>query len=429
MKSRFQVHRGLSILIGMAFCAPLQIWGQADYMPPMSGWPAAIQTSWQIQGEYYGTQTNGAAILGAWLVSNGGNNYGLVILPGGLVTIPGQPNGGWNNTTRYQGATGPAPGILNGKIFNVSTTTGGFIADSITGVGEARTLYVHTATAAYILQRVKRKSPTLGLKPSQVAVIPGGAGVVSYWDSATGTADLSKWVTRDNPPSVKYGYLYRGCGTAASFGTHLLHIEFLSCFNPTTGGQNRANSGIYLQNHYELQVLDAFGLAGAIDEYGAIYALRAPIVNAELPPQVTLQTYDVYIVARSSGVFGDAVGAATVTIYANGVLVQNATPMANITPAGSATAGNGPLYLQNHNNEVVYNNIWVVPNATVTSLPYPSLLPAVSIDSRYVIKPLLQKQGLELLGFGGRHDMTGRKIRRNGAVLSVQPSVLFSPKN
>ncbi len=425
MKSSFQINRTVSFLLGAAFCAPLQIWGQADYMPPMSGWPAAIQTAWQTQGEYYSPQG-----LGAWLISTGATNYGLVILPGGLLTLPNQSYGGWNGTTRYQGATGPAAGTLNGKIFNVSTSTGGFVADSITGIGEARSLYVHTTTGTpYILQRVKRRSPTLGLSYSQARTIPGASGVVSYWDSATGTADLSKWQAKDNAPSVKYNYLYRGSQTVATFGTHFLHIEFLSCFNPTTGGQNRANSGIYLQNHYELQVLDNFGLSGAIDEFGAIYALRAPIVNAELPPQVTLQTYDIYLVTRSSGVFGDVAGAATVTIYANGVLVQNATSMANITPAGSTTPGPGTLYLQNHNNEVVYNNIWAVPNATEASLPYSSILSAVTaVKNPFHIHPFSRRRGLKALGFDGGYDLTGRQIRRHGSVLSIQPVVPFHPK-
>jgi hypothetical protein len=234
-------------------------WGQQDYMPPMSGWPAAIQLQWQVQGEYFGTQKQDTTKhLGAWVIARGGTSYALVILPGGLLTIPGQQYGGWDKTTRYQGATGPANVSLNGTVFNVTTSTGGFVSDSLTGTGEARTMYVHnTNGTAYVLQRVRRHSPTRGFDYKKAKTVHGGADVVSLWDSATGTADLAKWTKRDNDPSIKYNYLYRGAKTIATYGAQFLHVEFFSCFNPTATSdpQTRANSGVYQQGHKEAQVM------------------------------------------------------------------------------------------------------------------------------------------------------------------------------
>jgi 3-keto-disaccharide hydrolase len=414
-------------------------WSQSDYMPPMSGWPAAIQLQWQVQGEYFGSQTQDTSKhLGAWVIARGGTTYALVILPGGLLSLPGQLYGGWDKTTRHQGSTGPANVSLNGKIFNVTTATGGFVSDSITGTGEARTMYVHNSNgASYVLQRVKRQSPTRGFDYKKVKNLPGGSGVVSLWDSATGTADLSKWTRKDNDASVKYNYLYRGAKSVANYGTQLLHIEFLSCFNPTATSdpQTRANSGVYLQGHYEAQVLDSYGLSGAIDHFGAVYTVKAPSVNAALPPQVTLQTYDIYFTPRTSGSWGpnNLAGAATLTIYANGVLVVDAVPCPNITTAGMDTPTEllpGPLYLQNHSNEVVFNNIWVVPNATVTTLPYSTILAAAAEGTTNLnqIQPLIRKSDLGALGFGGSFDISGRKVSDHDAVLSVEPKVLVRPK-
>lgn len=430
---------GLLIAAAGVLGSPYLVRAQADYMPPLSG---NILSIWQTQGEYYGSQTGDETKhLGAWLVANGGSNYGLVVLPGGLLDLPGQKYGGWDKKTRYQGASGPANGALNGKVYTVSTTTGGYVADSITGTGEDKSLYLHNGTAAFVLKRVKRQSPTRGMKYTDVKNIPGGSGVVSLWDSATGTADLSKWAANGNDggtgtgqPKLLNNYLYRGVHSTATFGRAFMHIEFLSCFNPTATGQNRANSGIYQQGRYETQVLDSFGLPiSNLDMYGALYSVKDPPFNAALPPQVTLQTYDIYFTPRTSGAANDAAGAAYFTVYANGVLVQDSVIVKNTTTAPyittSLTTKEG-IYLQNHGNEVVFNNIWIVPDATPASLPYDKVLAAagtVSIN-KFEIKGIKNQTSLNVLGLGDGYDLTGRHvIHKDGSALSVQP--LFVPQN
>src|SRR5207237_6464952 len=69
------------------------------------------------------------------------------------------------------------------------------------------------------------------------------------------------------------------------------HVEFRAPFMPFARGQGRANSGVYLAQHnkssrpgYEIQVLDSFGLAGKIDERGAAYGPRAPLLHMCYPP-------------------------------------------------------------------------------------------------------------------------------------------------
>lgn len=427
MVKKFQ--RNFRVLALTFLALSCRVFSQSDYQIPMSGWPADIQTAWQIQGEYYGVKTQDTTKhLGAWLIARGGANYDLVLLPGGLITIPGQQFGGWNGTTRYQGQFGPAGGSLNGKVYNVGVSNG-FQADSITGTGEARNLFVHNMDGSnYVMHRVSRKSPTRGLSASKIKTLAGGDKVVPLWDSSTGNADLAKWSNAGSGnPQIKYTYLYRGIQTVANFGTGLYHIEFLSCFNPTAGGQNRANSGFYLEWNYEMQVLDSYGLSGAENEFGGIYSESEPKVNAALPPQVTLQTYDVYFVKPGDVAHGGDAGKAKITVYCNGVLVQDGFLAPSTTPGNNSafdTKVGGPIYLQDHGNEVVFNNIWVVPDVTTTTLPYASVIAgSVTALTPYRNAASFHKENSQP-GTFGRFSLTGRNF--SSIPNSTQPTFIFN---
>ncbi len=391
---------------------------QADYVPPLSGSPLA---QWQIQGEYFGAVTGGGN-LGAWLIANGNNSYTVVFLPGGLLTIPGDNlysgwvRTGWNRSTFSGTAT------LTGTAFTVNTPSL-YKAATITGAGEVHVMTGTTPTGAtFALNHVMRNSPTRLLKPK-----PEWGAVNRLFDSATGTADLAKWIdlgSKIGYPNLSRGQLNCGVRTSAGQMGGFLHIEFQGCFNPLASGQGRSNSGVYLQGHYEVQVLDSFGNGGALDEYGAIYTVSAPLVNAALPP-LTWHTYDVYFTPRTSGAQGDQLGAAAMTVYANGVLVQDSVPVKSVTTAGQGGSLLIPagLYLQNHGNDVVFNNIWFLPNATVKTLPYQTILAAVTVNTNYTQKPNFVNENGATNKAGSQFDLSGRKIEK--VKVKAVPKILF----
>jgi hypothetical protein len=154
--------------------------------------------------------------------------------------------------------------------------------------------------------------------------------------------------------------LVAGATSKDMFQSCQLHIEFLLPFMPAARGQGRANSGIYLQGRYEVQMLDSFGLAGENNECGGLYEIKPPDVNMCFPP-LSWQTYDIdYTAARYEG--EKKVKNATITVRHNGVVIQKDVELPRATRAAPVAEGpsSGPIYLQDHGNPVRYRNIWLV---------------------------------------------------------------------
>ncbi len=129
-------------------------------------------------------------------------------------------------------------------------------------------------------------------------------------------------------------------------------------------GQARANSGIYLQDRYELQVLDSFGKASpANDDCGAIYQKAIPTSNASTAPE-TWQTYDItFRAARWNGT--TKTENARVTVVWNGVTVHNNIAIDGPTGNGAAeSAAPLPIRFQDHGDpgaNVRYRTLWIEP--------------------------------------------------------------------
>jgi hypothetical protein len=118
---------------------------------------------------------------------------------------------------------------------------------------------------------------------------------------------------------------------------------------------------VYLQDRYEIQVLDSFGLKGLDNECGGIYQQAAPKGNLCFPP-LQWQTYDVEFTAAQFDADGKKTADAVLTLLHNGVEVHASLALKRATPGGAfktEVPASGPIYLQGHGNPVVYRNVWI----------------------------------------------------------------------
>ncbi|HZU35836.1 MAG TPA: DUF1080 domain-containing protein, partial [Gemmataceae bacterium] len=136
-------------------------------------------------------------------------------------------------------------------------------------------------------------------------------------------------------------------------------------YMPSKHGQERGNSGVYLQGRYEVQVLDSYGLKSKDNDCGAIYEVSAPRVNACKAPE-TWQSYDIEFWAPVCE-DGKKKEPARMTVHQNGILIQdNVKIPVNNTRAGRGgdPCKPGPIMLQDHGSKVRYRNIWLMQQAS-----------------------------------------------------------------
>jgi hypothetical protein len=294
--------------------------------------PAKVDADYAVQGEYLGKIGEDRA--GVQVIALGGGKFDAVSFVGGL------PGDGWegdaDNRTEVKGGEtkegvtkfhheGVDAEIKDGKM---TLSAGGNVIGT--------------------LERVERKSPTLGAAPPEGAVV--------LFDGDKHGADLWKGgkVSED-------GLLAQGCMSKQAFGDFTMHMEFRTPYKPFARGQGRGNSGFYAQARYEVQVLDSFGLAGKHNECGGIYSTKDPRINMCYPP-LQWQTYDIEFTAAKFE-DGKKVDNAKMTVRHNGVLVHDGTVCDHSTTASKLKEGPepGPIYFQDHGNPVHFRNIWVVP--------------------------------------------------------------------
>lgn len=155
-----------------------------------------------------------------------------------------------------------------------------------------------------------------------------------------------------------------GIHTVQGFGDVQLHIEWRSPIEVHGDGQGRGNSGIFLMGLYELQVLDSYeNKTYPNGQAGSIYKQHIPLVNACRPPG-SWQSYDVIFTAPVFKSDSALACPAYMTVFHNGVLIQNHVQLRGPTeyigkPAYKAHPEKLPLALQDHNNPVAFRNIWV----------------------------------------------------------------------
>lgn len=211
------------------------------------------------------------------------------------------------------------------------------------------------------LKKVTKHSPTEGAPPPAGAVVllpyaPGKAPDTSAWRGGA-------WKPQEDG-SLQCDPGKGSILTKQNLGDMKLHLEFWLPLMAESFGQGRANSGVIINNLYEVQVLDSFGLVPSMGDCGAIYSQTRPKVNASFPPE-SWQTYDIVFRAPRMNADGTVREKAQVTAELNGVKVQDKTPIEGATaghPPGKppANAATGPLQLQDHGNRVRYRNVWLI---------------------------------------------------------------------
>ena len=189
-------------------------------------------------------------------------------------------------------------------------------------------------------------------------------------------SNLNSWVHKDGSEanwSINDGYftVKPGTGSILSkqyFGSCQLHIEFMTPKEIVSEGQGRGNSGVYFMEDpnqtgdsgYEIQVLDSYNnRTYSNGQAGSVYKQHIPLVNASKKPG-DWQSYDIIFKAPIFNDNGSLESPAYVTVFHNGVLIQNNVeikrPTMNIEKGTRKT-----LILQDHdkNGTVSYRNIWM----------------------------------------------------------------------
>lgn len=184
--------------------------------------------------------------------------------------------------------------------------------------------------------------------------------------------NLDNWVSgKDGGPArwtVAKGILTVKPGTGSiqtkqSFGDCQLHIEWRTPYPPSGEGQERGNSGVFLQSQYELQVLDSYHSKTYVNgQAGSIYKDTPPLVNV-CRPAGQWQTYDIFYTAPVFNSDGSVKSPAYETVLQNGVLIQNHVAIKGKTLNSGIhyyeKHGPLPLALQDHGFLVSYRNIWI----------------------------------------------------------------------
>jgi hypothetical protein len=311
-------------------------------------------TSFQLQGEYRGTLRKSP--VGLQVLHVDGDTFHGYLFAGGL------PGNGNVTDLRSLGNASAQNGSLtfesNDQAYRIQ---GGQVLIKASG-----------NQAIGRLNKVRRTSPTLGNAPPKQAVhLFDGSG-----------ASLKHW---KNGEQSENGFLKEGTHTKQKFGDFKLHMEFRLPYKPGTkpGDQSRGNSGVYIYDRYEIQLLDTYGLpyyrwyganewkekfkqhlgyspgSGRSRWCGAFYKYRSPKMNATYPP-LSWQTYDIEFRApRIKN--GKKVQNARIKVWHNGVKIHDRElERGTGSGKGKSPVREGSIYLQDHNNPVRFRNIWIL---------------------------------------------------------------------
>lgn len=188
--------------------------------------------------------------------------------------------------------------------------------------------------------------------------------------------DLSKWKNGENW-IIKDGTCTPAKSditTKDSFGDCQIHLEFATPEVVKGNGQGRGNSGVYIMERYEVQILDSYQNKTYFDgQCASLYKQKPPMVNVCRKPG-EWQTYDIIFETARFDADKKLVKPAIATVIQNGVVVQNHFELQGGTffdrPAMYVPhPAKAPLRLQNHGDPVKFRNIWIRELNEIHPLP------------------------------------------------------------
>lgn len=214
-------------------------------------------------------------------------------------------------------------------------------------------------SAEEYLNGIKWEEPKV-VKPGEAGAAPSDAVILFDGKNVSAWKGAEKW-------KIEKGELVTGRGdirTKESFDDCQLHIEWSAPVPAKGKGQGRGNSGVFLMDRYEIQVLDSHANETYFDgQAGAIYKQTPPQVNAMRPPG-KWNVYDIVWTAPRFTEDGSLKSPAYITALHNGVLILNHFELKGDTPFTrppkyTKHADRLPIRLQDHGNPVRFRNIWL----------------------------------------------------------------------
>ncbi len=182
----------------------------------------------------------------------------------------------------------------------------------------------------------------------------------------------AKWTVANGVLTVSKGQGSGNIETKRSFKNYQLHLEWKIPENITGNGQARGNSGVFLASTgpgdagYELQILDSYNNKTYVNgQAGSIYKQAIPLANPNRKPG-EWQTYDIVWTAPTFNSDDSVKTPAYVTLFFNGVLVENHFELKGETfyigKPVYKKYDSAPIKLQAHGDKsepISFRNIWV----------------------------------------------------------------------
>ncbi|PAY20341.1 hypothetical protein CKO51_06760 [Rhodopirellula sp. SM50] len=343
-QNKFGFHSAAALLVAAMLLIPVSGFAQKPTIIPGKGpaytVPPKEEPNYPLMGEFVGQigakgEKKKKQSVALQIRPVAGDQFHAIAFYGGL---PGEPNH-QSEEMRLIGLRGNDSLVLSGGPWAIFVDPKGCNLVSSSGKLLGR------------LKRIHRVSPTLGAKAPEGATVLFDGTSVDHFVNAEMTDS---------------GLLKQGALISPMFQDFDLHVEFRLPYMPQAEGQQRGNSGLYLQSRYECQVLDSFGTEKMFNGLGALYRMKAPDVNMAFPPLVW-QTYDVHFTAPRWASDGSKIRNARVTSWVNGVKVQDDVELANKTGAGKPEEPTlSPINIQDHGDPVRFRNIWIVDRGLTT---------------------------------------------------------------